>query len=208
MPTDPAPSLRTSRPHFLRRLYDWVLSWADSRWGIWALAALSFAESSFFPVPPDVLQIALSLGRPSRSFFYAAVSTAASVLGGLAGYGIGAGLWHLTSGFFFAYVFSPESFQSVSDIYAKYDVWFVFLAAFTPIPYKVFTIAAGVCSIHLPSFVVASVLGRGARFFLVGGLLYFAGPRMKDWIDRYFNLATLVFGILLLLGFLAIQWLA
>ncbi|MCB9845743.1 MAG: DedA family protein [Phycisphaeraceae bacterium] len=177
-----------------RRMYDWVLSWAHSRFGTPALALLSFAESSFFPIPPDVLQIALTLERRSRAFFYALVSAAASVAGGLLGYLIGWGLWGGLQGLFIPHLFGQGAFDRVGAWYQHYDFWIIFIAAFTPIPYKVFTIAAGVFGVGIPGFLLASAIGRSARFFLVALLLYHYGEPMKRFIEKYFNLLTLLAG--------------
>ena len=197
------------RPNVLRRLYAWVLAWADTPYGTGALAGISFAESSFFPIPPDVLQIALSVARPRRSFFYAAVSTLASVAGGLLGWAIGHLFWESTSGFFFDYVpgFTRERFGHVQELYLGHAFLTIFSAAFTPIPYKVFTIAAGVFGVPLPVLALASLLGRGARFFAVGTCIFFLGPRVKEWLDRYFEWATLVLLVLGIGGFVAIKFL-
>lgn len=184
-----------------RRLYDLVLSWAHSRHSTAALFLLAFAESSFFPIPPDVLQIALTLERRGRAFRYAAISSAGSVLGGIAGYGIGWGLWEVLSGFFFRHIFSDAAFHKVENLYQAYDFWCVFIAAFTPIPYKVFTIAAGVFHVSLVMFILASIVGRAARFFLVAALLWKFGAPMKVFIEKYFNLLTIVFGVLLVGAF-------
>jgi membrane protein YqaA with SNARE-associated domain len=193
----------------LRRLYDWVLSWADSQYGTAGLAAISFAESSFFPIPPDVLQIALSVARPTRSFLYAAVSTVASVAGGILGWAIGWGLWQGVAAWFFAYVpgFSEAKFEYVQSLYQSNAFLAIFAAAFTPIPYKVFTIAAGVCSVPLGSLVVASALGRGARFFLVATATYFFGAAAKRFLDRYLELITLLLLVAIVAGFLALRFL-
>jgi membrane protein YqaA with SNARE-associated domain len=198
------------RPGPLRRLYEWVLSWADSRHGLAALAAISFAESSFFPIPPDVLQIALSVARPARSFLYAAVSAVASVAGGVAGWAIGWSVWTLVAPWFFRLVpgFSPQKFDYVEQLYQNNAGWAIFTAAFTPIPYKIFTIAAGVCSVPLATLVVASALGRSGRFFLVATVMWLFGARARDFLDRYLELVTILLGVLLVGGFLAVGWLA
>lgn len=198
-----------ARPGPVRRLYDWVLHWAYTPYGPLALVVLAVAESSFFPVPPDPLLVALCLGAPSRSFRFAALATVASVAGGLVGYGIGAGAWSLVEGVFFQYVpgVTPEAFARVQGLYADYDFWAVFVAGLTPIPYKVFTLSAGVFAINLPVFVVASALSRGLRFSIVAGLIYQFGPPISRFIDRYFNLLTWVFGALLVLGFVVIEFL-
>lgn len=198
-----------ARPGPVRRLYDWVLSWADRPGGPWALGGLSFAESSFFPIPPDPLLIALALGRPSRALYFATICAVGSVLGGIAGYFIGAGVWTMVGPFFFQYVpgVTPESFEHVRSIYERYDFWAVFVAGFTPIPFKVFTLSAGVFAISFPIFVVASGISRTARFFLVAGLIYFFGPRIQGFIDRHFDRLVWLFTILLVGGFLAIEFL-
>jgi membrane protein YqaA with SNARE-associated domain len=187
-------------------MYDWVLAQAHSKHGTRALFLLSFAESSFFPVPPDVLQIALTLERRSRAFFYAGVSSVASVLGGVAGYAIGRGLWAAVDQFFFRYVFAESVFKRVEGLYQTYDFWCVFIAAFTPIPYKVFTIAGGVFQISLPMFLLASAVGRSGRFFLVALLLWWFGPPIKTFIDRYFNLISVVFTVLLVGFFVLLKY--
>jgi membrane protein YqaA with SNARE-associated domain len=196
------------RPNVLRRLYDWVLHWADTPYGTPALALISFAESSFFPIPPDVLQIALSVSKPRRSFYYAAVSTVASVLGGMAGWLIGYAFWQAVDGFFIAYVpgFSEENIAYVSRLYHENAFLAIFAAAFTPIPFKVFTITAGVFNVSLPVLIAASVLGRSGRFFLVATCIYFFGPSVKMLLEKYFELATIILVVLGVLGFLAIRW--
>lgn len=193
--------------HIHKHMYDWVLSWAYSVYGTLALFILSFAESSFFPVPPDVLQIALSISKPKRSYFYATISAIGSILGGMCGYMIGWGLWAVVSHFFFTYIpgFTPEIFEMVRTKYEVYNFWVVFTAGFTPIPYKIITVSAGVFKINFLIFMVASAISRSARFFLVATLIYFFGPKMKDFIEKYFNILTLVFLILLIGGFLVIR---
>ena len=197
------------RRGWVRRIYDWVLHWAETPSGPSALAVLSAAEASFFPIPPDPLLMALCLGSIKRSLRFAAIATAASVVGGIGGYLIGAGAWQTLGGFFFEYVpgVTPESFQGIQEFYNRYDFWAVFLAGLTPIPYKVFTLSAGVFSINFPVFVMASILSRGLRFFAEGGLILWKGPSITRFIDRYFTLLTWLFGGLLILGFLAVKFL-
>lgn len=199
----------TERPGIVRRLYLWVLHWADTPYGTPALFALSFAESSFFPIPPDVLQIALSISKPKRSFYYAAVSVVGSVLGAVLGWLIGAFFWESTQQFFYAYVpgVSEQNYLLVSQRYEQYGYLAIILAAFTPIPFKVFTIAAGACKIALPVLIVASLIGRSARFFAVAACIFIFGPGVKQLIDKYFEWATIVFAVLLVGGFLVIKWL-
>ena len=196
------------RPSWLRRLYDWVLHWAETPYGPAALFLLALAESSVFLVPPDPLLIALCLGASRKSLSFAGIATLASVLGGLIGYGIGAGAWHLAQDWFFTYVpgVSPDSFAHVQGLYDRYDFWAVFLAGLTPFPYKVFTLSAGVFSINVGVFVLASVLSRGLRFFLVAGLIFRFGPPISRFIDRYFDALAWIFGGLLVLGFVLLEF--
>ena len=196
-----------ARPGWLRRLYDWVLHWAETPHGTAALFILALAESSFFPIPPDPLLVALCLGAAKRSLRFAAVATLASVVGGVIGYGIGAGAWQMVEGIFYQFVpgVSPEAFARVQGLYDRYDFWAVFLAGLTPIPYKVFTLSAGVFSINFGVFVLASVLSRGLRFFAVAALIYRFGPPIARFIDRYFDLLAWAFAILLVGGFVLVK---
>lgn len=187
----------------IRSLYDWVLKWADTPYGVPVLFVIALAEASFFPIPPDVLLLALSLARSSQALFYAAISTLGSVLGGILGYGIGVWFWAACSAFFFANIpgFSEGAFMRVQGYFVEYGFWAVFAAGFTPIPYKIFTIASGVFGISFPVFVLASVVSRGLRFFLVATLIYFFGPPIRSFIDKYFNLLSILFIVLLIGGF-------
>ena len=193
---------------FVRRLYNWVLSWADTPYGTPALFILAFLESSFFPIPPDVLQVALSAGKPKRAFWYATVSLVGSILGALLGFLIGYVFWTATQDFFFNYIpgFTEELFDKVKGYYNDNAFLAIFTAAFTPIPYKVFTITAGVCQISLLTLLIASIFGRGGRFYLVAAIMYFFGPMVKYWIEKYFDILTIVFTILLIGGFIIIKW--
>ncbi|HOE27967.1 MAG TPA: YqaA family protein [bacterium] len=190
---------------WLRRLYDWVLHWADTPYAAPALFLLAFSESSFFPVPPDVLLIALVMGARRRWFQYALLCTIASILGGLTGYGIGYWLMDTVGQRIIAFYHAQEYYRQVMEWYSRYDYWIVFIAALTPIPYKVFTIASGAFHMNIPGFMVISMLGRGMRFFLVAGLLFWFGPPIQRFIDRYFNLLSFLFVILLIGGFLVIK---
>lgn len=209
MDSSPAPQAAVAAPRpggifrLLRRLYDWTLHWADTRWGPAALGVLAFTESSFFPIPPDPLLMALALGKPKRSWHFAFLCTVCSVLGGIFGYFIGAVLWNSVQDFFFSVVpgFTRENFLFVQHKYQQNAFLAIFAAAFTPIPYKVFTVASGVFSTGLPVLISASILGRGTRFFAVAGLLRWLGEPAKHFIDRYFNLLTVLFFVLLALGF-------
>ncbi len=199
----------------LRKLYDWVLHWADTPFGAPALFILSFVESSFFPVPPDPLLIALVLGGREKAFRFAANCTVASVLGALFGYAIGYFVWWSgpdrfspVAWFFFHHVpgFSVELFRYIQALFEKWNFWIIFTAGFTPIPYKVFTVSGGAFAVNLPMFIIASVISRGARFFLVASLIWKFGPQIKSFIDRYFNWLAIIFTILLIGGFALVKW--
>jgi membrane protein YqaA with SNARE-associated domain len=191
----------------LRRLYDWVLHWAETPYGTWALFLLAFSESSFFPIPPDVLLIALAVAIPKKSFKYALVCSAGSVLGGCLGYLIG---WHFMAGIgekIIAFYGLTQKIEYIKDLYINYDAWAIGIAGFTPIPYKVFTISAGAFNINFPVFIIASTISRSARFFLVGSLIYIFGPRIQTFIDKYFNILAVAFIVLLVAGFVIIKYL-
>ncbi len=202
-PTQLPPPARSRNP--IRRLYDWVLGLADKPYAVPALFVLAVVESSFFPIPPDVLLIALALSLPTRGFRFAMWCTIGSVIGGLFGYMLGYAAWSVLEPYMINRVFSQENFDKVAQWYREWDFWAVFVAAFTPIPYKVFTISAGVAKLDLLGFTVASFVGRGGRFFLVALVIRLAGERAKQLIDKYFNLATIIGTILLIGGFLLIK---
>jgi len=191
----------------LRKLYDWVLNWAETPYGSWALFILAFAESSFFPVPPDVLLIALAISIPAKAFRYALICSAGSVLGGIAGYVIGYQFMDLIGFRILNFYGLMEKYDIISDLYGRYNAWAVGIAGFTPVPYKVFTISAGAFKINFPVFLMASVVSRSARFFLVGWLIYKFGAGIRSFIDRYFNILAVVFVVLLIGGFILIKWL-
>lgn len=186
------------------RLYRWVLSWASRPSAVPALFVLAFAESSFFPVPPDVLLIAMSVADPRRVRWFAAVCTVGSVLGGVAGYAIGYGMWHAIAGFVFDHLggigFTPANFALIQERFQENAFLAVFTAGFTPIPYKVFTIGAGVFDVALGTFVAASIAGRVGRFFLVAELVARIGPHVQPFIERYLGWLTLAFVALLIGG--------
>lgn len=197
---------RTEAANPIRRLYDWVLSWSETPYGWLALILLAFAEASFFPVPPDVLLIALALAAPRRALLYATLATAASVIGGIGGYGIGYGLMEAVGWKIVRVYNGEELFRRLFETFNQYSFWAVLSAALTPIPYKIFTISAGAARSRFGLFALASVLGRGLRFFVVATLLYIWGDRVRRLIDRYFNAATVVFVLLLLVGFLVLKY--
>ena len=191
----------------IRQVYDWTLSLAKKKTSSIWLACISFAEASFFPIPPDVLLIPLCLGAIRKALFFASVCSIASVLGGLAGYAIGHFSWDVLQLYFYEYVpgFTEAKFIKISDWYEEWGWPLVFLAWFSPIPYKIFTIASGVMGMAILPFIIASAISRSARFFLVAVLIAKFGEPMKVLIDKHFNKLALVFGLLLLGGFLILK---
>lgn len=197
--------------NIVKRLYDWMLSWGNSRWGGLALFLFALAESSFFPIPPDVLLIALCLGVTTRSFRYGAICLSGSIVGAMIGYAIGFFCWQNTAGeytalanWFFAHVFSLESFLNVGELYDKYNFWIVFTAGFTPLPYKIFTITGGLFHINFAMFIIASIVSRGLRFMLIAALIWKFGAPIKTFIDKYFNLLAIAFTVLLIGSFVLV----
>ncbi len=196
---------RTEELKLIRRLYDWVLRWAESPYGVWALFVLAFAESSFFPIPPDVLLIALCLGKPARALMFGSVSLLGSVTGGMLGYYIGTALMKTVGQPIIEFYGAEHIFLELQTTFNENSVIAILIAAITPIPYKVFTITAGVCDTPLGTFVMASLVGRGVRFFAVAGLITAFGPKIQSFIDHYFNKLAWTFGVLLVGGFVLIK---
>ncbi len=194
-----------SRLKPLRRLYDWTISWAEHPAGAWALFAIAFIESSFFPVPPDVLLIALCIGSLTRWAQFALICSAGSVLGGMAGYAIGLFGYELIGRPIVEFYHGQEVMAKIKQWYDQYGFWGNLAAAITPIPYKVFTIASGVFQFSFWEFLLASAIGRPLRFFAVAALLRVFGARIKVMIERYFDLFAIVFTILLIGGFVVLK---
>lgn len=197
-------------------MYYWILKWAESPHSLTALFILAFAESVFFPIPPDVLLIALALGSAAKSFHYAAVCTVGSISGAIVGYALGHYAWISAAGdftgfanFFFNNIpgFTIELYESIKVLYNQWDFWVIFTAGFTPIPYKVFTVTSGVFEINFAMFTIASLISRGARFFLLSWLIWKFGPDIRYFIEKYFNLLAFGFTVLLIGGFVLIKYL-
>lgn len=195
--------------HWHRHLYNWVIHFADTKHGPVALFLLSFAESSFFPVPPDVLLAPLTLGAPKKWFKFALACSIASVLGGILGYGIGMFLWDQIGQWAFEHLaslkFTPENFQIFQDKYDEHGFTVVFACGFTPLPYKICTITAGIAKINFLGFIIASTVSRSARFFLVAGLFGWKGEQIRPFVEKYFNWLSLAFVLLLVGGFAALK---
>lgn len=191
----------------LRKMYFWTLHWADTKFALPALVVLSFLESSFFPVPPDVLLMAMCFANARRWMLYAFWCTVASVAGGVLGWVIGYWFWEATQSFFFQVIpsFTPEVFAKVEKFYQDNAFLAILTAAFTPIPYKVFTVASGVFQVPIPTLIVASLFGRGVRFFAVAALIRLFGPKVKPFLEKHFELATFAVLAVGVLGFIAIK---
>ncbi|MFN7139300.1 MAG: YqaA family protein [Limisphaerales bacterium] len=195
------------KPSVLRRLYNWTISWAERPGGAWALFFIALLESSFFPIPPDVLLLALCVGAPTKAFRFAFICSAGSVIGGMVGYWIGMSAWNAVEGLFIPYVFSQEVFDRVKELYQGNAFLAILAAAFTPIPYKVFTVAAGVFDVNFWEFVSASTVGRSARFFLVGGVIFFFGAKVKALVEKYFDVFAWILLVLGIAGFVTVKFL-
>ena len=184
----------------VRRVYDWMGSKVENRYALWWLSGLFFIESSCFPIPVDPLLILFCIKNHTRSFYYAWIATCSSVVGGLFGYLIGWLLWDSIGSSLVQLVISPSKFQQARDYYAHYQILAVVIAGFTPLPYKAVTISAGFCKLPLAPFLFFSFLARGARFFLVAGVIRIWGPQMQDFIDRFFSWLVLLFVGLIILS--------
>jgi membrane protein YqaA with SNARE-associated domain len=192
----------------LYRLKAWVESFAAKSYATWALFLIAFVESSFFPIPPDVLLIALGVARPKRAFWYALVCTLGSVTGAFLGYYIGYAFYETIGSRIVDFYGFHDKFQFVLEKYRENAWTAIIVAGFTPIPYKVFTIAAGFReTIDLATLALASLVGRASRFFLVGGLLFLFGPAIHEYLNKYLERLTLALGILFVLGILAVKYL-
>jgi membrane protein YqaA with SNARE-associated domain len=191
----------------LRRVYDWTMSLAAGKHAPIALAAVSFAESSFFPIPPDVMLVPMILAKRTRAWFYAALATVSSVVGGVFGYLIGAFLFEAIGVPILNFYNGEEQFAGFAQLFADYGVWILIIKGMTPIPYKILTIAAGVAHMEIISFILASIVARSMRFFIVAGLLYFFGEPIRRFIEERLTLVTTAFVVLLIGGFVAIKFL-
>lgn len=191
---------------WLRRLYEWVGSWAETPFGPAALFAIAVAEAVFFPVPPDVLLIALALARPRRALVLAANCSIGSVCGGVAGYVIGRVLMENLGMPILEFYGAVGQYEEARQAFTTYGLWLLAIAGFTPIPYKVFTIASGATELDFVPFVLVSAASRSARFFLVAGLIAAFGRSISTFIDRYFDLLSILFVVLLVGGFVFLAW--
>jgi len=190
--------MRQKLQTFKDYLVAWTVRHAEGRHAKWWLFGVAFAESSFFPVPPDVLLAAILMTRERvRAFFYAGITTAGSVLGGLFGYAIGYFFFQTVGVWLVATYHLETEMVTVQKLFVDNAFFAIFVAAFTPIPYKVFTIAAGLFGISIPTFLLASILGRGGRFFMVASIMRFFGGHITRVLYRYFNVISLILALLL-----------
>jgi membrane protein YqaA with SNARE-associated domain len=191
----------------IRKLYDWALRMAASRHAVPVLGGISFMESSFFPIPPDILLIPMCIARRAQAWFYATVCTATSVIGGFLGYAIGYFLWGAIGSWIISTYGLDAKFHEFQQGFADYGWWIIIAKGATPIPFKLITIASGVAKFDLLAFAAASVISRGMRFYLVAGLLYFFGEPMRDFIEKRLTLVTTAALILLIGGFVILKYL-
>lgn len=191
----------------LRKSYNWILSYANKPHAIWVLGIISFAESSFFPLPPDPLLIAMIVANRQNAWRIAVLCTVSSVVGGIVGYYIGAGLYETIGAWIVSSYGLEESFRNLQQDFLKWGFWIVALKGLTPIPYKIVTIASGVAGLNMSTFIIASIIARGFRFFMLAGLLWYYGPSIKNYIDRNLTLVTVGGLLILIIGFVIVKYL-
>ena len=188
-----------------KNLYEWTLDKSSKKGAPWFLSIISFSESSFFPIPPDIILIPMVLAKRTKAFFYASICTLSSVGGGILGYLIGFLLFNSVGILVVEFYHLGEEVSKFKSYYNSYGAWIVIIAGFTPFPFKVITIASGLFQLNFFVFLICSILSRGARFYLVSGLLYFFGEKIRLLIDKYFNVLTIVFFVLLVGSILIIK---
>lgn len=196
--------VEVKKESWLRRLYHWTLSWADHPSAKYALFFIALIESSVFPIPPDILLIALALGKPKSAFKFAAICTAGSTLGAVAGYGIGFLLFASIGQPIIDFYGLTSQYVKAEDWFALYGVAIVLIAGFSPIPFKVITIAAGAFGLAFIPFILAALASRGARFFLVAAILRWGGDRLRNFVEKHFELMTILITLLVVVGFVII----
>ncbi len=201
---------------YLKAMYDWVLGLSEKSIGPAALFVIAMSESIFFPIPPDILLIALAIGNRKKALYFGLITVSGSIIGAVIGYFIGYNLWWSATdtfspfaNFFFEHIpgFTIEGFHRIQLLYEQYNFYVIFSAGFTPLPYKIFTLTAGAYAINFPMFVIASIMSRGARFLLIAILIRQFGSPIKDFIDKYFNLLAIVFTVLLIGSFVILKYL-
>ncbi|PIW47903.1 MAG: cytochrome B [Zetaproteobacteria bacterium CG12_big_fil_rev_8_21_14_0_65_54_13] len=191
---------------WLRRSYDWTLAWSTHAQASWALFIIAMIEASVFPIPPDILLLAMALARPQKALRFAAIATAGSVIGAMIGYGIGMFLFAAIAQPLLEFYHALDRFAEVQQLFAEYGVAIVLIAGFSPIPFKIITIAAGAFGLSFPLFIAAALLSRGARFYLEGALLRWGGESLRQLVERHFEWLTVAVVVAVVGGF-ALLWL-
>ena len=189
----------------IKSLYNWTISLSATPYALWALAIIAFTESSFFPIPPDILLIPLILARPKNAYLIALIATIASVLGGGLGYYIGFKLYEAIGAAIINFYHAQQLFYEFQTEFNKYGAMAVLFAGITPFPYKIITISSGIAGMSFYQFLIFSVIARGARFFIIAILLRLYGETIRNFIERHLNLLFILFVILLIAGFLLIK---
>ena len=190
----------------IERMYRWVLGLAGRKDAEWALGVVSFAESSFFPIPPDLMLIPMVIARPDRAWRIATICTVASVLGGILGYFIGAVLYDTVGQWLIGLYGLQHKAEEFHTLYGEYGLWVILIKGLTPIPYKLVTIVSGIAHFNLPVFIAASIVTRGLRFFIVAGLLRHFGPPIQAFIEKRLTLVFMSFLVLIVLGDLSLKY--
>lgn len=187
----------------LKNLYQWTLELAEHPHAFVVLFFLSMTEAIFFPIPPDIMLLAMAVSMPHKALLIAGVCTSGSIIGAIIGYGLGIGIWPNIESFFFSYIpgFSEENFQAMASAFADGAFATIFVAGFSPLPFKIFTVTAGAMAVPFLSFLLGTIASRSLRYFILGGLIYWKGPQVKVWIDKYFNTLTIVGSIVVVLFF-------
>ena len=191
--------------NIFRKLYNWTLNKSSQKGAPFFLGLVSFIESSFFPIPPDIILIPMVLAKRTKAFLFAFICTISSIAGGALGYLIGLILFNSIGIVLVEFYHMEDSIESFRNLYNAYGAWIVIIAGFTPFPFKVITIASGLFQLNFFIFIISSLLSRGARFYLVAGLIFIFGESIKNFIDKYFNFLTILFFILLIGGILIIR---
>ncbi len=191
--------------NIFRKLYNWTLNKSSQKGAPFFLGLVSFIESSFFPIPPDIILIPMVLAKRTKAFLFAFICTISSIAGGALGYLIGLILFNSIGIVLVEFYHMEDSIESFRNLYNAYGAWIVIIAGFTPFPFKVITIASGLFQLNFFIFIISSLLSRGARFYLVAGLIFLFGESIKNFIDKYFNFLTILFFILLIGGILIIR---
>ena len=194
------------KPNIIRRLYHWLLDLAKKPYAIPIAALISFIESSFFPIPPDVIMIPMIIANPKRAWLIALIITVSSVMGGLFGYWIGSGLYDTLGHKIVAFYGAMEHFEEFQIFYEEYGAWAVFTAGITPFPYKIITITSGILHLDLYTFIFASLAARGIRFFAIAALLWYFGDRIKIFIDKYLGIISILIVLIAISGFILLKF--